>query len=66
MQKGLAKKQPSPHWIKKFFKLESMGPELPLNREGFWKKHELEEIEIELIDEHKRQGMEKSGRQKLR
>ena len=66
MEKGLAKQRPGPHWTKKFFKIEDMGPEPPLNREGFWKKYKQDEIEIESTDEHKRQSLEKSGREKLR
>ena len=46
MEKGLTKERPKPRWTEKFFKLESMGPEPPLNREGFWKKYKPAEIEI--------------------
>jgi len=66
MQKGLAKKRPGPHWTEKFFKIEDMGPEPPLNREGFWKKRKPDEVEIELFDEHNRQGVEKPRGKKLR
>ncbi|MCK4240820.1 MAG: hypothetical protein KAX30_04295 [Candidatus Atribacteria bacterium] len=37
-------------WTEKFFKIVDMGPEPPLNREGFWKKYEPTKIEIKEED----------------
>lgn len=34
-------------WKEKFFKVRKIGETPPLNREGFWKKREVKEFELE-------------------
>lgn len=37
-------------WTEQFFECKSLGPEPPINKEGYWQKPKFDEIEIEHTD----------------
>lgn len=47
---------PPKRWVEKRFECKSLGPEPPLNKEGFWEKKDHNELNEEFIRQTKRKS----------